>query len=82
MVARGMCALTGAEHAQEAWRRFFNNNDVVGIKVNPVGRKERPTDVASISSPALVVEVVTDGPGGVREVGVPGHRGREGGEPR
>src|SRR5262249_3873311 len=39
MMDRGMCELTGAEHAVEAWRRFFNRDDVVGIKVNPVGRK-------------------------------------------
>src|ERR1051326_2693312 len=37
MMARGMCNLTGADYPQEAWRRFFNANDVVGIKVNPVG---------------------------------------------
>jgi hypothetical protein len=37
MMQRGMCELTGAEHAVEAWRRFFEPGDVVGIKVNPVG---------------------------------------------
>src|SRR5437764_383095 len=39
MMDRGMRELTGADHAAEAWRRFFNRDDVVGIKVNPVGRK-------------------------------------------
>jgi uncharacterized protein DUF362 len=34
MMARGLCALTGAKTAPEAWRRFFVPADVVGIKVN------------------------------------------------
>jgi hypothetical protein len=34
MMARGMCALTGATTPAEAWRRFFDPADVVGIKVN------------------------------------------------
>jgi len=36
-VARGMTALTGADDAVEAWRRFFEPGDVVGVKMNPVG---------------------------------------------
>jgi uncharacterized protein (DUF362 family) len=58
MIARGMCDLTGAEHPAEAWRRFFTIGDVVGIKVNPVGRKRKPDDVGSISSPEVLLEVV------------------------
>lgn len=38
MVERGMKTLTGAPSAVEAWKRFFSPGDVVGIKVNPVGR--------------------------------------------
>ena len=34
MMARGMCALTGTRTPAEAWRRFFEPTDVVGIKVN------------------------------------------------
>jgi hypothetical protein len=34
MMAQGMCALTGAKTAGEAWRKFFEPKDVVGIKVN------------------------------------------------
>ncbi|HKB09246.1 MAG TPA: DUF362 domain-containing protein [Vicinamibacterales bacterium] len=34
MLARGMRALTGAATAADAWRRFFEPSDVVGIKVN------------------------------------------------
>jgi uncharacterized protein (DUF362 family) len=38
MVSRGMCELTGAPEAPDAWRKFFAPGDVVGIKLNPVGR--------------------------------------------
>ena len=34
MMARGMRALTGAATTPDAWRRFFEPSDVVGIKVN------------------------------------------------
>jgi len=34
MMARGMRALTGAPMTSDAWRRFFEPSDVVGIKVN------------------------------------------------
>src|SRR4051812_10923788 len=34
MMARGMRALTGAETTADAWRRFFEPADRVGIKVN------------------------------------------------
>src|SRR5437870_2699413 len=34
MMARGMRALTGAGTTTDAWRRFFEPSDVVGIKVN------------------------------------------------
>ncbi len=34
MMARGMRTLTGAGTTSEAWRRFFEPSDVVGIKVN------------------------------------------------
>jgi hypothetical protein len=34
MMSRGMCALTGERSALEAWRRFIQPADVVGIKVN------------------------------------------------
>jgi hypothetical protein len=34
MMGRGMCALTGAATVLEAWQRFFEPKDVVGIKVN------------------------------------------------
>jgi hypothetical protein len=34
MMARGMCALTGTSKPLDAWRRFIEPSDVVGIKVN------------------------------------------------
>jgi len=34
MLAQGMRALTGAGTTADAWRRFFDPSDVVGIKVN------------------------------------------------
>jgi uncharacterized protein (DUF362 family) len=61
MMDRGMKELTGADHSQEAWRRFFQPGDVVGIKVNPVGYKHPKSGswvVGAISSPAVLLEVV------------------------
>src|SRR5262245_66036934 len=52
MMERGLCALTGAEHVSEAWRRFFAKGDVVGVKVNPVGHADGRPGRSSISSPA------------------------------
>ncbi len=60
MVARGMKDLAGASDATEAWRRFFEPGDVVGIKVNPVGHPH------AVSSHELVHEVVA----GLKEAGV------------
>jgi hypothetical protein len=34
MMARGMRTLTGASTTPDAWRRFFEPSDIVGIKVN------------------------------------------------
>jgi uncharacterized protein (DUF362 family) len=66
MVEHGMCRLTGADHPAEAWKRFFGPDDVVGIKVNPVGMKRQPADVESISSPEVLLEVVR----GLKSAGV------------
>ena len=51
-VARGMTELTGATDAVEAWRSFFEPGDVVGVKMNPVGRPLAP------SSTELMLEVI------------------------
>lgn len=37
MLNEGMIELTEAEDATQAWRRFFERGDVVGIKLTPVG---------------------------------------------
>jgi uncharacterized protein (DUF362 family) len=66
MMDRGMCELTGADHAVEAWRRFFQPGDVVGIKVNPVGMSSSRGIVAAISRPEVVLETVR----GLRSAGV------------
>jgi hypothetical protein len=34
MMARGICTLTGEKTPLDAWRRFIEPKDVVGIKVN------------------------------------------------
>ena len=65
MMDRGMIELTGADHPQEGWKRFFEPDDVVGIKVNPVGMK-RPGYVGAISSPAVLIETVE----GLKSAGV------------
>jgi uncharacterized protein (DUF362 family) len=66
MMDRGLRELTGADHVTEAWRRFFERGDVVGIKVNPVGRRYSPGQVQAISSPEVVLEVVA----GLQSAGV------------
>jgi hypothetical protein len=59
-VARGMKELTGATDSVEAWRSFFEPGDVVGVKMNPVGRP------LANSSSELMLEVVD----GLRAAGV------------
>jgi uncharacterized protein (DUF362 family) len=73
MMDRGMCALTGAEAPIDAWRRFFQPGDIVGIKVNPVGHKptasdseRRPAAVGVVSSPEVLLEIVR----GLKSAGV------------
>src|SRR6266851_488871 len=64
MIDRGMGELTGYDPRDVAgvWGRFFQKGEVIGIKVNPVGRKPMPGEggrapgaVGSISSPAVLV---------------------------
>jgi len=61
MMDRGMMDLTGAPSPVEAWRSFFEPSDVVGIKLNPVGRPD------VISSPEAVHEIIA----GLQSAGVP-----------
>jgi hypothetical protein len=76
MVDRGMAELTGTDprDVRGTWGELFEKGDVVGIKVNPVGRKplagetgRNPHSVGSISSPELLVKVVRC----LDEVGIP-----------
>jgi len=39
MLAAGMMSLTGEKNARDAWARFFQPGERVGIKVNPTGGK-------------------------------------------
>lgn len=52
MIRRGMMALTGAQDVRDAWRRFFEPSDVVGIKVNASGAPR------IMSHPLIVAEIV------------------------
>jgi len=61
MMARGMCALTGTRTPAEAWRRFFEPKDVVGIKVNCGGHPY------CVSDHVIVAEAIRQ----LIEVGVP-----------
>jgi len=53
MMRRAMKELVGADDWADAWRRFFEPGDVVGIKVNPVGQPH------VISDAAVVREIIT-----------------------
>ena len=60
MMSRGMCELTRQKKPLDAWRRFFNASDIVGIKVNAGGHPW------VVSSPAIVAECIRN----LMEVGV------------
>lgn len=52
MIRKGMAELTGSDGGADAWRQFFEPGDIVGIKVNPVGKPH------VISSPEVVREII------------------------
>ena len=52
MLSRAMRSLTGKESVEEAWKRFFQADDVVGIKLNCSGAP------AVCSTPEVVAEIV------------------------
>lgn len=65
MVHQGVVTLVDGDKndPKSAWSKFFQKGDVVGIKVNPVGRKQKPGDgvhgaVPCISSPEVVLACV------------------------
>ena len=61
MMARGMCALTGASAPVDAWRRLFDPSDIVGIKVNCGGYPH------VVSDPVIVAETARQ----LMAVGIP-----------
>jgi uncharacterized protein (DUF362 family) len=63
MLRRGMMELTGAPSWEDAFRVFFRKGDVVGLKLNPVGRPH------VISSPEVVQEIIAS----LNAIGIP-HR--------
>jgi uncharacterized protein (DUF362 family) len=56
-----MAELTGEKSARDAWAKFVEPKDVVGIKINPSGAP------ACCSSPELIREIISS----VRSLGVP-----------
>ena len=52
MIARGMTTLTGDRDPRDSWARFFNAQDVVGIKINGSGAP------GAMSMPDIVAEIV------------------------
>lgn len=60
MVDEGMFALTGKKTTKDAWRCFFTSEDVVGVKINPIGGKllsTRPEVVNAIIAGLLAAGV-------------------------
>lgn len=52
MIARGMTALTGDRDPRDCWARFFEAQDVVGIKINCSGAP------GAMSMPEVVAEII------------------------
>lgn len=61
MLERAMTELTGEGSVREAWTKFIDPKDIVGIKINPSGAP------ACCSSPEIIREIID----GVHSVGVP-----------
>lgn len=60
MVDEGMFALTGKKTTKDAWRCFFTPEDIVGVKINPIGGKllsTRPEVVNAIITGLLAAGV-------------------------
>jgi uncharacterized protein (DUF362 family) len=61
LLERAMKELTGERSVRDAWAKFIDAKDIVGIKINPSGAP------ACCSSPEIVREIIA----AVRAVGVP-----------
>jgi hypothetical protein len=62
MISRGMQSLTGAKTERDAWARFFDARDIVGIKVNCSGAPH------IMSTPEVVSAIVAN----LMALGIPG----------
>ena len=62
MIAKGMLELTGAATLNDAWKMFVNENDRIGLKVNPVAG---PTLSTSVEVTQAIVKQL-------EEAGIPG----------
>jgi uncharacterized protein (DUF362 family) len=54
MVARSIAELTGKDSPRDAWREFVSPDDIVGIKVNCIARK-------NFSTQPCIVDAIVDG---------------------
>jgi hypothetical protein len=50
MIHRGMLALTGEDDLGRAWRQFVSPDEVIGLKVNPIGGRLLSTSHAVVKS--------------------------------
>ncbi|MGE5399240.1 MAG: DUF362 domain-containing protein [Ignavibacteriales bacterium] len=50
MVKKGMLSLTGAGNISDAWKMFVSPNEVIGLKVNPIGGALLSTSVEIVRS--------------------------------
>ena len=50
-IRRGMTSLTGDKDSRDSWARFFNSEDVVGVKINSSGTP------GAMSMPETVAEI-------------------------
>jgi hypothetical protein len=57
MVDHGMAELTGVDagDVRASWGRFFSKDDIIGIKINPVGRKPLPGESGRVTSAVGVI---------------------------
>ena len=57
MLAEGMLSLTGAKNLKDAWNMFVNENDRIGLKVNPVAG---PTLSTSVELTSAIIRQLTE----------------------
>ncbi|NUN24218.1 MAG: DUF362 domain-containing protein [Candidatus Jettenia caeni] len=62
MIDEGMFTLTGKKTIADAWRCFFTSDDVVGIKINPIGGKKLSTrpEIVNAIIPSLLAAGVKE----------------------